>query len=49
MAWRRAVRMVLDLPEVNIAIFAFLLSFPWEMLQSPFFRGLAEAPHWEAV
>lgn len=49
MSYRQAGRRVLNLPEVNIALLAFLLSFPWEMLQSPFFHGLAEAPHWEAV
>ncbi|MBW3570513.1 MAG: hypothetical protein KY467_05360 [Gemmatimonadetes bacterium] len=38
-----------DLPELNVAFFAFLLNFVWEFLQVPFFRGMAEAPHWEAV
>jgi uncharacterized protein YacL len=37
------------LPEVNVAIFAFLLNYPWEFLQVPFFAGMAEAPHWDAV
>lgn len=49
MSCRQAGRRVLNLPEVHITMFAFLLSFPWEMFQSPFFHGLAEAPHWEAV
>jgi hypothetical protein len=40
---------VVDLPELNIGIFAFLLSFPWEILQSPFFQGMTEACHWDAV
>ena len=43
------LRRSLELPEVNVAIFAFLLNFPWEFLQSPLFRGLATAPHWQAV
>jgi hypothetical protein len=37
------------LPEVNVAIFAFLLNYPWEFLQVPFFAGMADAPHWDAV
>jgi hypothetical protein len=46
---RRWARTVVDLPELNIGIFAFLLSFPWEMLQSPFFQGMTTARHGEAV
>jgi len=37
------------LPEVNVAIFGFLLNYPWEFLQVPFFEGMSEAPHWDAV
>ena len=40
---------VLDRPETNILIFAFLLNYPWEFLQVPFFEGMAVATHWEAV
>ena len=29
---------LLDLPELNIAIFSFLLNFLWEMQQMPFFQ-----------
>ena len=39
----------LDAPEVNIAIFAFLLNFPWEFLQVPFFAEMATAEHWPTV
>jgi hypothetical protein len=46
---RRWVRVVVDLPELNIGIFAFLLSFPWEILQSPFFQGMTAARHGDAV
>jgi hypothetical protein len=42
-------RSVLNQPELNIALFAFLLNFVWEMLQSPFFRGIAQMRHWDAV
>lgn len=40
---------VLGLPELNVAVFAFLLNYPWEFLQVPFFAGMATAPHWDAV
>lgn len=40
---------ILEIPEVNIGIFAFLLNYPWEFLQVPFFAGMAAAPHWPAV
>lgn len=36
---------VADLPELNVAIFSFLLNFMWEFFQVPFFRGMATAPH----
>ena len=40
---------LLDQPETNILIFAFLLNYPWEFLQAPFFEGMAVASHWDAV
>lgn len=40
---------LLDQPETNILIFAFLLNFPWEFMQVPFFEGMAVATHWDAV
>lgn len=40
---------VADLPEINIAIFAFLLNYPWEFLQVPFFEGMQDRRHWDAV
>ena len=40
---------LLDVPAVNVAVFAFLLNYPWELLQVPLFRGMATAPHWEAI
>ncbi|MEQ7154196.1 hypothetical protein [Brevundimonas aurifodinae] len=52
---RRAVglpailRQAIDLPELNFAVFAFLLNFPWEFLQTPLYVGMAEAPHWVAT
>lgn len=38
-----------ELPELNVAGFAFLLNFPWEMWQVPLFRRMPAMPHWEAV
>lgn len=38
-----------NLPELNVALFAFLLNFVWEMWQIPFFAEMPQMPHWEAV
>ena len=46
---RSRVSGILDLPEFNVAVFAFLLNYPWEFLQVPFFADMATAPHWDAV
>jgi len=46
---RHTRRQLLDLPEANIVVFAFLLNYPWEFLQTPLYEGMAGAPHWEAV
>ena len=40
---------LLDTPELNVALFAFLLHLPWEFWQVPFFEGVAAAPYWPAV
>jgi hypothetical protein len=42
-------RALLDLPELHIVLFAFLLNFAWEILQSGFYRGMSEMPHGDAV
>ena len=50
--WRRGgrtLRAVTGMPEWNVAIFALLLNFPWEVLQAPLFAGMAEAPFFEAI
>lgn len=36
-------------PEFALAGFAFLLNFPWEIIQSPLFAGMASMPHRDAV
>jgi hypothetical protein len=38
-----------DAPEMNIAIFAFLLNLPWELAQVPLFAGMPSARHWSAI
>lgn len=38
-----------DIPEWNVVLFGFLLNYPWEFLQVPFFEGMPDAPHWEAT
>lgn len=45
----RAATAVLNVPEVNVAIFALLLNYPWEFLQVPFYRDMADERHWDAV
>jgi hypothetical protein len=36
-------------PEFNVMIFSFLLNLAWEVWQVPFFRGMADQPHWLGV
>lgn len=36
-------------PEFNVLIFSFLLHLAWEYWQVPFFRGMADQPHWVGV
>lgn len=43
------IRRFSSLPEANVFLFAFLLHYPWEFLQVPFFAGMEEAPHWDAT
>lgn len=49
MSDRRGLQRILEAPELNIGAFAFLLNYPWEFLQVPFFAGMADAPHWHSV
>ena len=46
-AWKQY--RVTDLPEFNVFIFAFLLNYPWELLQVPLYQGMPEAAHWDAI
>jgi hypothetical protein len=43
------MRRLIDTPEANVAIFAFLLNLPWEFLQVPLFAGMPSAGHWSAI
>ncbi len=43
------IRGLTYLPEFNVVIFAFLLNFPWEFLQVPFYGGMPSAEHWQGV
>ena len=36
-------------PEFSILVFSFLLNLAWEYWQVPFFRGMADQPHWVGV
>lgn len=36
-------------PEVNIALFSFLLHLVWELVQVPFFAGMPSSQHWVAI
>ena len=41
----RAVGVVTGTPEFNVATFALLLNFAWEILQAPLYAGMAGMPH----
>ncbi len=39
----------LALPEFHVLLFAVLLNYPWEFIQSPLYAGMADERHWDAV
>ena len=41
----RVAGAVTGTPEFNVAIFALLLNFAWEILQAPLYVGMADMPH----
>ena len=43
------LRFVTGMPEFNVAVFALMLNFPWEVLQAPLFAGMADAPFVEVI
>ena len=46
---RKTLLGVIDAPEINVAIFAFLLNFPWELWQVPFWRDMPNVAHWSGI
>jgi len=40
---------IVGLPELNVAVFSFLLNFVWEMWQIPFFAAIPSEQHWVGV
>jgi hypothetical protein len=43
------VKRLVDLPEINVALFAFLLNLVWEFGQVPLYRGLPSSGHWASI
>ena len=43
------VKRFVDLPEINIALFAFLLNLVWEFAQVPLYRDLPSGGHWISI
>jgi len=48
-SWPSAIASITWLPEFNVVVFALLLNLPWELVQAPLYREMADAPHWQAV
>lgn len=46
---RTVARRLVDVPELNLAFFSFLLHFVWEMWQAPFFADMPSTAHWSGV
>ena len=46
--WRSPL-VTLRAPEWVFAMYAFLMHFAWEMLQTPFFSGMSTMEHWPAT
>lgn len=40
---------VMNWPETNVVLFAFLLNLPWELWQIPLFKGTSSLAHWDGV
>lgn len=45
----RSAKDLLEVPELNVAFFSFLLHFVWEMWQVPFFADMPSTAHWSGV
>jgi hypothetical protein len=40
---------VMNWPESNVVLFAFLLNLPWELWQIPLFKNMPSLAHWDGV
>ena len=40
---------MIEIPELNLAFFSFLLHFVWEMWQVPFLADMPTTSHWSGV
>lgn len=43
------MKRLIEAPETNVAMFAFLLNLPWELAQVPLFAGMPTERHWTAI
>ena len=43
------MKRLVDLPEINVALFAFLLNLVWEFGQVPLYRDLPSQGHWASI
>jgi hypothetical protein len=43
------MKRLLDQPEINVALFAFLLNLVWEFGQVPLYRDLPSQGHWTSI
>jgi hypothetical protein len=43
------VKRLVDLPEINVALFAFLLNMVWEFAQVPLYGDLPSRGHWASI
>ena len=43
------VKRLVDLPEINVGLFAFLLNLVWEFAQVPLYRDLPSLGHWASI
>lgn len=41
------LRVIIGTPEMNVAMFALLLNFSWEILQASLYAGMVEAPRFQ--
>jgi hypothetical protein len=49
MSTKVALGAFVDMPEINVAFFSFILHFVWEFIQAPLFAGMAEMNHGQGI